>query len=127
MPDARALDVNELDVTETVSGPTRCPNALCNRCGHLGTWAYTTHLRVGLPAETRRFCRRCWPAARLAELDRERRAREEGHVEELEQVPAAIAGQAIARDGTLHRTTSAWHLSLAPGTLWRYLRASRIL
>ncbi len=127
MPDARALDVNELDVTETVRGSTRCPNALCNLCGQRGTWAYTTHHRVALPAETRRFCRHCWPVAHRAELDRLRRAREEGYAQDLERLRAAIAGQATPADGTLHGTTSVWHWSLAPGALWRNLRALRTL
>lgn len=127
MGDARLLDVHEVEVLETVRGTTRCPNAICSQCGHRGTWAYTTHHRVALPAETRRFCRRCWPAAHQAELERERRAREEAYVQELERLRAAIAGQPTAPQGTLSGTMSAWHWSLAPGTLWRHLRAWGIL
>jgi hypothetical protein len=41
----------------------------------------------------------------------------------LEHLRAAIAGQATAPEDTHASATSAWHWSLAPGTLWRHLRA----
>lgn len=110
MPSVAATEIDDI--------PVRDPDAACDGCGRLGTWAWT---RVhSLPPELRRYCRRCWPDAyRAFRAEHDRLAADWMAARQAWWEDARVTGEQPAYEIEMPpATTCQWHWSLIAFTLW---------